>query len=103
PPPAGSPLPSGGMLMSQAAISSGLTSRPRLGSAKVIPATKMTAVARMKGCKNLQVNILDLSFRAYTPGLHRIIVIHVPYGVLLSPLCARGLHVPLLIGGSTLE
>src|SRR5205807_3762924 len=95
--------PAGGMLISQAAISAGLTSRPRLGPARAISGTKVTAVARMKEIKNLQVHILDLSFRAYTPGLHRIIVIHVPYGVLLSPLAACGLHVPFLIGGSTLE
>src|SRR5262249_8984159 len=103
PPPGGSPLPSGGMLISQVAISAGLTSRPRLGPAKAVSTTHMTAIISTKVLKNLQVDIADLSFRAYAPGLNRIVMIHIARRVLRSPLFTGGLDVPLLIGGPALQ
>src|SRR6185369_4014515 len=91
------------MLVSQAAISSGLTFRPRFGPAKAVPATKITEAIRTRVLEILQVDITEFSFRAYAPGLDRVVVISVACRVLLGPFFTGGLDVPFLVNGPALQ
>src|SRR6185369_2643011 len=91
------------MLVSQAAISSGLTSRPRFGPAKAVPATKITEAIRTRVLEILPVDIANFSFRAYAPGLNRVVVIRVARRVLANPFFTGRLDVPFLINGPALQ
>src|SRR5712692_951110 len=73
PPPDGNPAPSGKMLMSQAAISAGLTGFPRFGpSAKAMPAPSARITAELR---SLCVNMLHLPLAVDRPAGDAVVVL----------------------------
>src|SRR6266853_5642152 len=74
PPPGGKPVPSGRMLMSQAAMSAGSIGLPRLGpSAKAAP--DPSAIASTNACRGLGVNMFHLPFAVDRPTREAVVVL----------------------------
>src|SRR5688572_27758950 len=108
--PAGSPAPLGGMLMSHAAISCGVASRPRPGPAGrldgpvVEVAQASTRVAStMAAITFLKIDIAYASVSFDHPRLDRIVVVALLGHVFREPRRARGLHVSFLVDGPALQ
>src|SRR4051812_48108136 len=111
PPPSGSPVPSGWMLMSQAAISAGVIGLPRLGpAAAAAPAPR--ASARNAARESLRVDMLHLPFRVDRPARRPVVVLADErrdrrrpraLAALGDDLRARRLHVAGIVPGAALE
>src|SRR5258708_37278041 len=72
PPPGGKPVPSGRILMSQAAMSAGSIGLPRLGpSAKAAP--DPSATRSTNACPGLGVNMLHLPFAVDRPARYAVV------------------------------
>src|SRR2546428_59811 len=104
PAPGGSPRPSGGMLMSQPAISAGVAGRPSAGvSRAVVPAQPPTAMIRLARANASRVDILDLTARLDGPGLDRVVVEDDVCAVLGDQPIASGLEMADVVRRATLE
>src|SRR5262245_46770729 len=90
PVPAGNPAPLGGMLISHAAISCVLASRPSPGPADRVGATPLVAHDTSRGsapivAQILKVDIDDAPIGLHPPGLDHVVVVALPGRVLCEP------------------
>src|SRR3954452_9358706 len=83
--PGGRPTPSGPMLMSHAAIPSGVAARPRFGLSAVKAAVEAMARREAAIRRALRVDMLDLAFVGNGPGRNGV-------GVIDRSIAARGDH-----------
>src|SRR5258708_24113725 len=107
PPPFGKPAPLGGMLMSQRATSSALTAAPKAGGlpgadGRLAQAASAAAPIAMTTLRS-DVDIFHAPVCAHRPADDGIIVIAHVRCELRTPLFARRLHAPLLVGGAALQ
>src|ERR1700704_244868 len=99
PEPAGKPLPSGGMLMSMRAISSGVAGRPNFGgggaAAKAPVATTVSAAAMTR--MRLDIDIAHLAVGGDAPALDGAEMEVLARRILRDPIGVRLLNDALLI------
>src|SRR5687767_9421944 len=108
--PAGKPTPLGGILMSHAATSCAVATRPRLGPvvgtgdplSVVAQAADRTANASPAIARS-EINIGDAPVSCDFPGLDRMVVIALLRRQFRKQRRARRLHVSFLVDGTALE
>src|ERR1041385_5452325 len=98
PEPAGRFLPSGGMLMSALAISSGAAGRPNFGGATCAARATVAAMQKAALSKILDIDVAHLAVGADRPALNRVEMEILPRRILRHPFGMRLLHAALLVG-----
>src|SRR5215471_1748642 len=102
--PGGRPAPSGPMLMSQEARSSGEIGLPRLGLCWA--ATGDASARRRAGAaatKILRIDIFHLAIAGHGPGLDHVVVVNTAVAAQRDELRAGRLDVTSLVGGAALQ
>src|SRR5215475_3586823 len=98
--PAGSPAPSGPMLMSQGAISAGAIDWPNCGTSAGAGSDAHSAA---HAARQLSIRIGRLALFVDAPARNRIVVIDPAQAALGSECCACRLHHAGVIGGAALQ
>src|SRR5580765_4823092 len=102
--PGGRPAPSGGMLMSQAAISAGVAGWPRSGPSTLRAAASQPAsAAAVSTATTLRVYILHLPVGRHAPRLDRVVVEDDVAAVQGDELVALGLRRPSAVRRAALQ
>src|SRR6185369_5691090 len=98
PEPAGRFLPSGGMLMSDLAISSGVACRPSFGGAICAAIAAVAAIENAAQNNNLDIDVAHLAVGADRPALNSAEVEILPRRILRGLIGVRLLHHALFVG-----
>src|SRR3954463_1549881 len=101
--PGGRPTPSGPMLMSHAAISSGVAARPRFGLSAANAAAEATARPEAAIRRALRVDMLHLAFVGNCPGRNGVGVIDRSVAARGDHLLTRGLQITGVVGRAALQ
>src|SRR5215831_18858494 len=102
--PGGRPAPSGPMLMSQEARSSGEIGLPRLGLCCANAGdASARSTAGAAATRNLRIDIFHLAIAGDGPGLDHVVMVIAAVAAQLDELCAAWLHVAGLVGRTALQ